>query len=1468
MRETGLFTEALGETKMQDRIGRVLATTPFGTDVELGSGEVLRRLTLVGSAKAGETVKLRYSNGGYTVLGNQATNGGSMSSVIGGGSGSGGGSSVGVHDFLGAYHTLPTVSAGNVLAGPVSSSGAPVFRALALADIQSPADTRYVPLTRTLTAGNGINAIGDLSANRTISLNYGVGLTISSGAVVLGTPTTLTIVTTNSVTGVTHEHAITTTAVGAVSTIVATNSSGDIRASRDILSDRNVSSTGHVYSLGGIVSARGSSAEFDFDDRTTPGVPNQWVWYANSGSAYLFRGANKMQVSLAGNLTMTGNGTFTGLVSALGSASGIVTEDRTTPGTDNNWQMYADVGALRLWSGTDKMAVNTSGYVTAVRFGAGFTVGTPPTYALDGRAGANQLRLSVDDTAFALFDVSGAGNLTITPSASGGLVRTNNLSYVGTFLSGFAGAGWRLDTNISRAGATTLELDDLVVRGRMRVYELLVTQIRSVNGNLFISSNGKIKTATFVSGASYTLSTGSGTGNQDDPYHNFTVGDLIRAQRFTGLGVYQSNMQVTAVANLYNFTATLVSGDPPTAGMDFVRLGNVSDTSRQGSIYLAADDSGSPFIDIIDGVSSFAEWGSATKNKGRIGKLSGISDSFFGTLQGYGIWTNNAYLRNAKINGSVVIGSSIGFSLAASMYLKFDTPPNSFVPNTNGHLGQRPTVYGGVAGFPLGPFAGTGAIAVSEGSTNLVSNPRFGHGTWSTGWTAGGNSTATLSTDALFGTTAMQLASTGTGHRFVLSNITRTSTANPVTVSAWVKSNTGNTLVKIGIWNAALSSSSASTDFTVGPDWTRISWTASAASMTGFGTGVNVLITNDSDTTAKTIIIGFVQAEEKLYFTSPISGDMGTSFSWASTAHASASVRGQGGLAYANSGNLPSVTGSAGGWFWAGTNNSGTNAGYRVIFHTDTGPSYLVLRVNASNALEGYWGSTQFSGGAVTASHWNHAMITSDGVTCRLYLNGVQVASTAWTAPILPSTLNVGAYQGAQQWMNGFLADLFITDRIVIADEALVITYANAPLAITRSNFELVLAEPGLGKVVGNAGGIYATDPNSVSTFTLLNSTQTFNGESLPSGSMLLGNNHATTGAANLLYNPTTGGLFIRNKQVNVISLLATANAAGQIATFDGVIGISAAGGIWQGSAGTFAAPTTGYKLFTSSSKGVWETWSSGVKQVYIDPADMSLRAGAGTVVLDTSGISIYNPTNVSAFTALKFYSYDGKAIGSWRAYTSGSAYFVNLYQDGVAENTDTHEFSIYNRAVTQASIALTSDSNGFSSGVTIISNSSGAVVNINAETQTTFNSKKLKVQGSTSNLAFIMGNSGIWQPTSGISMSIGSTLVDYVPTSANWSASNGIFATLVLNGLTYTALAFHDSAARVDVIKVGAGVIDIGPDAGWGVCTTRIHYLNLDPLTPASGSAGNPGDFRVDANYVYVCTATNTWKRVAITAY
>lgn len=264
---------------------------------------------------------------------------------------------------------------------------------------------------------------------------------------------------------------------------------------------------------------------------------------------------------------------------------------------------------------------------------------------------------------------SGAGRFGGSVSLSAG-----NLAFESSsFVSGWAGSGFRLEDSIAVASTTALEIDEMTVRGRLRVYELLVQQLRATNGSVVVANTGKAETVTDNGGGSYTIDT--------DQYHGFAVNDLIRAQRFTGTGVYQSNLTVTAVASATQFTATLSSGDAPTAGMEFVRLGNTSDTSRQGAVYLTADDTYAPYIDILDGVSDWAHWGTADKTKVRLGKLTGISDAAFGgALSGYGLYSINAYLKGALVagNGGEVVADDGGISILAATSVNDDLNAYTF----------------------------------------------------------------------------------------------------------------------------------------------------------------------------------------------------------------------------------------------------------------------------------------------------------------------------------------------------------------------------------------------------------------------------------------------------------------------------------------------------------------------------------------------------------------------------------------------------------------------------------------------------------------------------------------------------------------------------------------------------------------------------------------------------------------------
>ena len=338
--------------------------------------------------------------------------------------------------------------------------------------------------------------------------------------------------------------------------------------------------------------------------------------------------------------------------------------------------------------------------------------------------------------AAALLKSTAGGGLTL------GSATTNQVASLATFASGFAGSGWRADYGITTASRASIETDDLTVRGRMRVYELLIQQIRATNGSLFVSSSSKVVSSTasvnpawtvngtplYFNGTPaelkttlYTIGTAAAGDTARELYHGFLYGDLIRAQQvqWNGsafAGIVQSNLEVTSVSSLYSYTAAYVSGDVPAVGYDYVRLGSTSDTARRGSVYITSDDSAAPFIDIVDGVSSFAAWNSAGVARVRVGKLTGISDTDFGgALAGYGLYGTNVYLKGA------IYATSGQFS--GTVYASAGSFTGNVTATSGSFTGSLTSTSGTIGGWTLGSTsltAGSGAntVGLDSGGTN------------------------------------------------------------------------------------------------------------------------------------------------------------------------------------------------------------------------------------------------------------------------------------------------------------------------------------------------------------------------------------------------------------------------------------------------------------------------------------------------------------------------------------------------------------------------------------------------------------------------------------------------------------------------------------------------------------------------------------------------------------------------------
>lgn len=210
------------------------------------------------------------------------------------------------------------------------------------------------------------------------------------------------------------------------------------------------------------------------------------------------------------------------------------------------------------------------------------------------------------------------------------------------FVSGALGSGFKFGADGS------IEAESLSLRTGLTVPELVVKKITGQGGSIAVTDTMKI---TEVVGNVCKFDTAGGT-----IFNPFAVGDLLRCQRWDN-GIKYYTAQVTAI-DVDSFTVIVIhGGDAPAAGDEVFKFGNVSDTARQSLIYLTNSDTGAPYMDVLDGVNSADLSG---KTKVRLGKLSGITDAHFGALEGYGLYANNAYLRDANVKGKIEMTDASG----------------------------------------------------------------------------------------------------------------------------------------------------------------------------------------------------------------------------------------------------------------------------------------------------------------------------------------------------------------------------------------------------------------------------------------------------------------------------------------------------------------------------------------------------------------------------------------------------------------------------------------------------------------------------------------------------------------------------------------------------------------------------------------------------------------------------------------
>lgn len=247
-------------------------------------------------------------------------------------------------------------------------------------------------------------------------------------------------------------------------------------------------------------------------------------------------------------------------------------------------------------------------------------------------------------------------------NVGGNSVFAGNLSSP-DFVAGFlTGKGWRLKNEpVENAAGVlenkyNLELDNLIVRGSMRIFEMIISQLLGENDNRIFTAMMEVDHYDAESGRVY-LDTREGR-----MYNSFRKGDYIMVQQYNGLPSEENDHYVTknyellvkevgtegegedrlAWVTFENFTSSMAGAKPEKLIKKrdtFVRVDNVSDPDRKGIIQVMTVGSDTPYIDILHGLKTNPD----SALKGRIGCLKGIRHPVLGQLKGFGEYLNNLY---------------------------------------------------------------------------------------------------------------------------------------------------------------------------------------------------------------------------------------------------------------------------------------------------------------------------------------------------------------------------------------------------------------------------------------------------------------------------------------------------------------------------------------------------------------------------------------------------------------------------------------------------------------------------------------------------------------------------------------------------------------------------------------------------------------------------------------------------------